>query len=235
MRRWTITLLGLLGAAGVLGGCSLADERGIAVHEAEPLKARLAGGEAVVADGRWLLVPHGLAEAKSKDEFLLGSWGISGSAWWGSGFGLGGHGDRGQWLNLSVVDLDSGRQARVFDRQVALRSWSLSLSGGDARELRYDRRLVLLARTADTNDDGQIDLQDDTRLYVYDLATWALSPLTPEGISVEQVRVLPRAGAGTKYDLVCLVGRQPNAQESAAYLVNVTTGEGAYAGEWLKP
>lgn len=179
-----LVALGVL--AATLSACTQSGPR-IALDSPRPLEPRFNPHRAEVVAGRFMLLPVGPAETKYA-MFASGSFVFSGSAWTGLYFGKGAYGSE-QWLNVEVIDLQSGTHRTVFDRQVALGGWGQSFRAYERGELMFDSLLILAARTEDTNGDKQIDQDDAALAYVYNLASAELRQISPEGHSVERMEV----------------------------------------------
>lgn len=162
----------------------------ISTETPAPLAARIETRQAQPIEDRWLLLPVALQKegAKRPGGFSWFSHGVTyqSSAW--SDFGaLGGGGYHLGMLNLEVVDLRLHRRDRVFDRQVALGGYAQSWSEA---ALHFEKTLILVARTTDTNADRQIDERDEIQAFTYDLENRRRTQISPAGHSVEDIDVV---------------------------------------------
>lgn len=201
----------------------------IRTEEPRPLRAEFATNEMERVADRFLLLPIRADADKLLGMRLAGgSLTISGSAWSGLALGKGWSGDS-TYLNLGVVDLETGTRRDVFERQVALGGWQHSFRTDEpGRTLCYPGKLILTARPADTTNDRQIDARDAVQALVYDLPSGVLTPISPPGHSVTWLEPL-----ATQILLALTDSREPAAL--AIYAYDVETGRGRFVAEALRP
>lgn len=224
VQRWPALCAAAL--LGVLVGCA-SERTGIAVRSAEPIEAHVADWDARVVDDRFLLLPVRADLAKLSLGEKLGAGGPYVTSWVGlSSIGLGDQpwNYRREYLNLTVVNLATGQVCKAFDRQVALAEYGISF--GDDAELRFAGRLLLVARSTDTNADGMIDEKDAVELFSFELSSGRRTLLTPAGASTRAVRFAA--------DNVILVVSRPG-RGIAVYQCDPTTGSGRYVAEDVQP
>ena len=213
---WSIGLL-----VGLLSGC--AEQTRSQTISADPMtlvEAAFEPQRTQIVGGRYLLLPV-TWPPNSKGPFF-GSGGPSYlSAAWATG-----ELNMGRYLNLRVVDLVDQREDAVFSRQVALINWERSFGHDWGAGLQYADRLVLVARTQDTDGDQSISGEDDVQVFVYDLAHRKLTATSPEGYSVEKVTALDAA-------IVLVVKGKDGA--TAVYRVDPITCAGAFVVDGMQP
>ncbi|HKQ49029.1 MAG TPA: hypothetical protein VJZ71_13245 [Phycisphaerae bacterium] len=218
-------LVVLVGLSAInVNGCSN-PTHAIRTDSLEPIKARLNDDDSILVQGKYLILP---IEAEANEiEKVYGSAVFSGSCWSGTDFG-------GLWgslytLNLEVVELETNGHHRVFDRQVALGSWRMSLEGtGSGYYLRYPDQLILPARTSDVNKDGFITKNDPVWLFLYDIKKHQTTKISPQGYHVGKVDLLPDR-------IVMVVQPENDRNKSAVYGYEPQKGEGRLIVEGMTP
>lgn len=225
-------------------------ERGITMRSDSPIAPRIEDYQSRVVEDRYLLIPVRADATKLKYSDTSKSmyeWPIV-SAWtelsavledrpW-SYYGLD--------LNLIVIDLHSGHTTKVFDRQVALGGFESSFCRGRTRNsvtrlepdgprtyepnhdcvLRFPGRLILVARTSDTDGDRSLTDKDAIEVFTFDLAKGERHLLTPQGYSTRNVRF-------THDKIILLVGK-PGAPLSI-FECDPVTSEGRFVAQDVQP
>ncbi len=222
-RVWTTASLAMYAGAA---GCVYDGAGRVPADATRPVAAEIERQAAEIVAGRYLLLPHGFESSKQEWGTYSAKNLLAGSAWSGLAFGKGW--SEGRHLNLTVVDLTTGRRANVFDRQVALGDWRASFKADAPGDLRYPDRLLLVARTDDTNGDGQIDDRDSAGLFVYNLASGERVAVTPKGHHLACVRFL-------NDDVVLVLAREPDRGATAVCMHNPVSGAGRMVIEDVTP
>lgn len=203
----------------------------IPIDKPKPLRSVFALWQTEIVADRYLLLPVEPWE-DTKDSFpgfASGSFFISPMAWSGS---LLGKGYAQRRLNLRVVDLRDGHDESVFDHQVALGGWERSFrpveSAEPGRRLWFVDKLILTARSEDTNGDRQIDARDCASVFIYDLATREIQRISPEYWSVADLKIVNDT-------ILMMMQEAASGQNAAVYVYEPKRGQGRFLAQGLTP
>ncbi len=238
-------ILILVGAIAAVTGCTSPGRSngGSSVQagktDAARVESRLETTGSYLVDGRYLIIPVSPRDKALKSSYA-GSY-VDGFSWYGLSYSkiYGAY----QFVNLVVVDLEKREPFHVFDHPVVLGEWQCSLTraGGGAigeenqirsgsREgyvLRFAGRLLLPARVDDADGDGRITSRDPSRLYLYDLASRSMRPITPPGHELANLHI-----EGDRLTVVLEKPGEP-ATTAAVFCYDMKTGEGTLAAEGI--
>ncbi len=205
-------------------GC-LAPGQTISTASAKPWKAEFDFHNAEIVEDRYLIIEIAPEDQNKAGVLSFGSVSIANSAWSGLYFGFP---SQRQLLNLRIVDLQERTTRTVFDRQVAMGGWTQSLSSKEHRKLRFKNVLFFAARADDTTGDQQIDWDDASTVFSYDLDTGNLRRLSPSGYNALRYDFL-----GNR--LLVALEKQEERGVFSIYESNPVSGEGTFVVEGMEP
>lgn len=209
----------MLAAAIPSVGCHGA-AKSIPASSTRQLKAKFDLGSTTILEDRYIVIEI-IPDDKSKNDlFPSGSFSISSSAWHRMNVR--------RSLNLKIVDLQERKTQTVFDRQVALGDWKLSLRNETPIRPRFKNKLILPARTEDTTGDNRIDWNDAMSIFAYDLVTGDLRRLSPTGYHTQRYHFV-----GDR--LILAVEKKEKRGEVFIYESDPVGGEGSFVVQGLTP